>query len=140
MCSLTSLNAVWSAPPARGGYERRPLRRRRRRQLVWSGSARQPLSRLVVETRPPRGRRDAKARFRPPPGTNQAVATRPRAFARGRLALWFTHGSDEHIPRPTSRKRGVIVATTRMGDDRVRGTSAPVRGRGVDETKAAFKT
>ena len=32
------------------------------------------------------------------------------------------------------------MASTHAGDDRLRGTSAPVRGRGVDETKAAFKT
>jgi hypothetical protein len=32
------------------------------------------------------------------------------------------------------------VASTHAGDDRVRGTSSPVRGRGLDETKAAFKT
>jgi hypothetical protein len=29
---------------------------------------------------------------------------------------------------------------TRVEDDRIRGSSAPVRTRGVDETKAAFKT
>jgi hypothetical protein len=32
------------------------------------------------------------------------------------------------------------MASARVGDDRVHATSTPARSRGVDETKAAFKT